>query len=261
MGLIMTHVPDGIRLAKVMADRGLCSRREAERLIAAGQVVVDGTVIAEQGVRIRPDAEIRLDQRGQRWMDAKVTVVLHKPVGIVSTQPEDDQVPAWKLLTADRLQGPADPVQVRRICDQPWFLNVAGRLDRDSRGLLLLSSDGVLGRLITGGQKVAKTYAVTCDRPVSPAALTALNGRLELDGERLLPMEVNRRMGGPAALRFVLREGRNRQIRRCCELVGLRVIDLCREAIGGLTLGDLPEGQWRVVSAADRAALSPDAAP
>jgi len=248
------------RLAKVMARRDLCSRREAERMIGAGQVEVDGVIIAEQGVKVRLDAVIKINRIGQQWIDGKVTILVHKPVGIVSNQPEEDQVPAWKLLTAESLHGAGDPAQVERVLKDPYYLNVAGRLDRDSCGLLVMTTDGLLIKRITGGRSLDKVYHVVCDQPVEPPQLVALNRRMVLDGEQLLQMQVTRLSNGPDHLRFVLREGRNRQIRRCCEQVGLRVKSLLRIAIGPWSLADLPEGKWRLITTAERAAIDQEPA-
>lgn len=248
------------RLAKIMARRDLCSRREAERLIGAGQVEVDGVIIAEQGVKVRPDALIRINRIGQQWIDGKVTILLNKPVGVVSTQPEGDQVPAWKLLTAEAQHGAGDPAQVARVLKDPYYLNVAGRLDRDSCGLLVLTTDGLLVKRITAGRSLDKVYHVVCDQPVAPPQLGTLNRRMILDGEPLLPMQVTRLQDGPDHLRFVLREGRNRQIRRCCEQIGLRVKSLLRINIGPWSLADLPEGKWRLISADERAAIDQEPA-
>jgi len=235
-----------VRLAKLMADRALCSRREAERMIAAGSVRVDGRVIARQGVKVASAARIEIVGIGERWLADKVAVLLHKPLGIVSTQPEGDQVPAWRLLTPARLYGAADPDVVRRICREPWHLSVAGRLDQDSRGLLLLTSDGFLARRVTGGHEWIKVYRVELDRPVSDRALERLNGPRRLDDQPLLAMNVRRL--GERLLRFELREGRKRQIRRVCREEKLTVKDLLRLAIGPFTLGDLPAGRWRVAA-------------
>ncbi len=230
-----------------MADRGLSSRREAERLIAAGSVRVDGQVIDQQGVKVDPKARIEISGIGEQWMADKVTVLLHKPLGIVSTQPEGDQVPAWRLLTPERLHGAADPAVVARICREPWHMAVAGRLDQDSRGLLLLTSDGVLARKVTGSHEWTKVYQVTIDRPISDLALKRLNGPRRLDNKPLLAMIVRRL--SERMLRFELREGRKHQIRRVCREENLTVLNLQRLSIGPFTLGDMPEGRWRVAGA------------
>lgn len=233
-------------MAKIMAHRGLCSRREAERLIEAGEVRVDGVVI-KLGATCSPEADIVVGRRGQGWLADRVTVLLHKPTGIVSTQPEGEQVPAWKLLTEANLSGEADPRLVAKIVAEPWYMAVAGRLDRDSRGLLVLTTDGVLAKRITGGGSgapIRKRYLVTTDRTATESQLARLRGPLMLDGKRLEPMKIER---AGAQLRFELVEGRKHQIRRVCRDVGLDVTDLLRDGIGPWTLAGLPEGRWKLV--------------
>ena len=243
---------DLVRITKLMSERGMCSRREAERLIDAGAVMVDGQVVREQGVKATRTADIQISGRGANWMANKVTVVLNKPMGIVSTQPEGEQVAAWTLLTAERLHGRADEA-ADRVMANPYYLNVAGRLDRDSHGLLVLSTDGLVVKAITGGSEVAKTYLVRVDGQPSEDQISRLRGKLVLDGKKLRPMAVTR--AGRDRLRFELTEGRKHQIRRVCQLVGLEVVDLQRTAVGAWKLDDLPSGHWRVVPQAEVAKL------
>lgn len=240
------------RVAKVMARRGMCSRREAERLIDAGAVEVDGTRVEVQGSTCRPDAEIQIVGRGRRWMADKVTVLLHKPRGVVSTQPEGDQVPAWKLLTRERYHGGEDP-RCARVLERPYYLHVAGRLDRDSSGLLVLSSDGLVVRALTARRSVDKVYQVRLDRAVDDAQLRSLRGAITLDGRPLRRMRVMRL--GRDRLRFELVEGRRHQIRRACRLFGLEVTELARTRVGPWRLDDLPEGRWRLADDATVAGL------
>lgn len=240
------------RIAKLMAARGLCSRREAERLIDAGQVLVDGVVVRGQGGKASPQARIEIAPAGRAALAEALSVVLHKPLGVVSTQPAAGQLPAWKLLRrSSAVRVPAAALE--RVLAAPHTLAVAGRLDRASRGLLLLTQDGALARRVIGGNGVVKRYAVRTEPDASAGQLAKLNGRMRLDGRALLPMQVTRDPSG--SLIFELREGRKHQIRRCCEHVGLRVVDLLRVAIGPLELGDLAAGRWRLVSAAESAAL------
>lgn len=231
------------RIAKIIAHRGLCSRREAERLIAAGLVLVDGIVVRDQGSKAAPDAAIAIAPAGTVVLEAKATVVLNKPVGIVSTQPEPGQVPAWTLLRRDTAEGEMSADVLARILARPESLSVAGRLDRASRGLLILTQDGAVARRIIGGHFVEKVYLVRTAEPVTDAQLRKLRGRQMLDDQPLLPMRVER--VADQAIRLGLREGRKHQIRRLCRRVGLTVIDLFREAVGPFRLGSLPEGHWR----------------
>ncbi|TVR11635.1 MAG: rRNA pseudouridine synthase [Planctomycetota bacterium] len=236
---------DQQRVAKLMAQRGMCSRREAERLIEVGAVLVDGQVVRTQGVKAAPDAEIRLSPHGSNRIQAHTSILLHKPMGIVSTQPEDGQTAAWQLLSSSSAHGRNDAQAVERVLAKPWTMAVCGRLDRDSRGLLILTQNGVLAKTLTGSRGVEKRYLVSVDRHVNQEHLQRLRGEWSLDGHQLLPMRVEQ--AGPRRLRFVLREGRKHQIRRVCAELELRVVDLLREAIGPWSLGSLPEGKWSVI--------------
>ena len=233
------------RVAKLMANRGLCSRREAERLIEQGLVTVNGVVVREQGCKALPDADIRVAPGGAAHLAAQITIVLHKPVGVVSTQPEAGQTPAWKLVTAPRAHGAVDAGALARITAEPWTLAVAGRLDRASRGLLLMTQEGTIARRVIGGQGVEKCYLVRTAEAATDVQIRKLRAPLSLDEQPLLPMRVER--VADDTLRFVLIEGKKHQIRRVCRRFGLTVVDLFRVAIGPLAIGDLPEGRWRVV--------------
>jgi 23S rRNA pseudouridine2604 synthase len=233
------------RIAKLMARRGLCSRREAEKLIEAGLVLVEGRVVQGQGQKAPADAVITLVESGAAALSSLLTVALHKPVGVVSTRPEPGQTPAWKLLRADSIEGEIEAEVLRRVLQDPRSLSVAGRLDRASRGLLILTEDGAVARGIIGGNRVEKTYLVRVSGEARDAQIRKLCGPLALDGRPLLPMRVERVAAD--RLRFVLVEGRRHQIRRVCRKVGLEVVDLLRQAIGDLRLGSLPEGHWRLL--------------
>ncbi len=232
------------RVAKLIAQKGWCSRREAERLIGAGQVLVNGKVVLDQGLRVDVNADITLKDRGQRHLDQLVTVILNKPTEIVSTQPEGDQVPAWTLLTPGNCMTPDDP-NVEEVFGQPWTLAVCGRLDQNSRGLLVMSQDGKLARLITGGNAWKKYYDVTVNKIIKPEHTRQLQVLRQLDDEAIMPMDVSRT--GTQTFRFVLREGKKHQIRRACKAVGLIVTNLVRVKVGPWELGDCPEGKWRII--------------
>ena len=231
------------RLSKIMAARGICSRREADRYIERGLVLVDGEVISVLGTKIRPDAEIELAEAGRKRQAAQATFLLHKPVGYVSSQPEDGHKPASDLLLKenrwkdDRTPRRFNPSQLRG-------LSPAGRLDIDSTGLLVLTQDGRIARRIIGEDSgVDKEYLVRVTGHISEQGLKLLNHGLELDGRTLKPAKVS--WQNEDQLRFVLNEGRKRQIRRMCELVNLKVVGLKRIRIGRIMLGNLPRGQWR----------------
>src|SRR5512143_3443313 len=248
--------PQAERVAKLMAARGLCSRREAERLIDAGCVLLDGEPVRVQGAKAAPGADIRITDAGRDLLGGRATVLLHKPLGIVSTQPEPGQTPAWRLVRANTRRGAIEAAVERSLVADPQSLSVAGRLDRASRGLLVLTQDGTVARRIIGGQGVEKEYLVRTDPPATDGQLRKLNGPMRLDGQPLLPMRVSRL--DSQTLRFVLVEGKKHQIRRCARTVGLSVVDLFRVAVGPLVLGDLPEGCWRVATAQEIAQLQKD---
>lgn len=233
---------EGVRLSKVMAERGLCSRREADRIIERGWVLVDGLRVSELGTRIDPAAEISLAPEAMRQQASQVTILLHKPVGYVSGQPEPGYEPAVRLIGADN-QYDRDHAQ-RFHAPHLRGLAPAGRLDIDSTGLLVLTQNGRIARQLIGDDsKIDKEYIVRVEGRLDEQQLALLNHGLELDGRKLRPAKVE--PINADQLRFVLREGRKRQIRRMCELVGLKVVGLKRTRIGKVRLGDLPLGQWR----------------
>lgn len=237
------------RVNRWLAQSGVCSRREAEGLIARGLVSIDGQTVEDVGRKILPGQTLTLADAATADLGAAMTLMIHKPVGIVSSQPEGEQVPAVRLITRDTLWGKADAIPGR-----DGRLAPVGRLDMDSRGLLILSEDGVVAKAVIGPESLLeKEYLVTVTGQITEARLALLRHGLELDGRQLRPAKVT--LEGPKTLRIVLTEGRNRQIRRMCELVDLWVADLYRIRVGPLTLGDLPEGQWRPLTAQERAAL------
>src|SRR5580698_2585920 len=235
------------RVNRWLAQNGVCSRREAEGLITRGLVSIDGQPVVDAGHKIAPGQTLVLADDARAALDGALTVVLHKPVGVVSAQPEPGQVPAIRLLTAETLVGES-PV----IPDRDTRLAPVGRLDMDSRGLLILSEDGVVAKAVIGPQsELEKEYRVAVIGQLTDARLARLRHGLELDGRRLKRADVS--VISEQRLRIVLREGRNRQIRRMCELVDLKVVDLFRVRVGPVLLGDLPERRWRVLTAPERA--------
>lgn len=232
-----------VRLSKLMSERGLCSRREADSYIERGRVYVDGCRVTELGTKVDPACAIRLDTQASAQQQQRVTILLHKPVGYVSGQPEPGYQPAVKLIRPDTLwqDGRASrafyPAHLKGLAP-------AGRLDIDSTGLLVLTQDGRVAKQLIGDDSgVEKEYLVRVAGRLDERGLALLNHGLSLDGRRLRPAKVA--WQNADQLRFILREGRKRQIRRMCELVGLRVVGLKRVRIGRVRLGDLPLGQWR----------------
>jgi 23S rRNA pseudouridine2604 synthase len=230
-----------VRLSKLMAQRGVCSRREADVFIEQGMVSVNGVIVDQLGTKVAPDAEITLAPQAVKKQKELITIILNKPVGYVSAQPEPGYAPAIKLITVANQFGKGNK---RLMPEHLKGLAVAGRLDIDSQGLLLFTQDGRLAKKIIGEEsRVEKEYIVRVRGLLSDDGLRLLRGGLALDGKPLKPAQVewiNRDQ-----LRFVLREGRKRQIRRMCDLVGLTVVGLKRVRVGKIRLGDLPEGKWR----------------
>ena len=243
-----------LRINKWLAEEGVCSRREADALILKGLVKVDGQD-AIAGQKIEAGQTLTLEQKATRQLDNKLSILYHKPVGIVSGTPEAGEIPAVRLITEETLSGKAHAIPGRYNKLAPL-----GRLDKDSRGLLVMSEDGVLAKALIGpASQIDKEYIVKVRGEVTEEALAKLRHGLELDGRKLKPAGVERIKA--QELRFVLHEGRNRQIRRMCDLVGLRVVDLMRVRIGSLELAGLPEGKWRPLSGKEREALLQGYAP
>lgn len=252
-----------IRLNKRMADLGLCSRREADEWIARGWVLVNGQP-AVMGQPVPPDAQVEVLPQARHQQAGQVTILLHKPVGYVSGLPEDGHESAAVLIKPqshwreDRSSRRFEALHTRGLAP-------AGRLDIDSTGLLVLTQDGRVARTLIGEDSgVEKEYlvrvhwapngpkgagVVTQDvQAVFPAErLALLRHGLSLDDQPLKPAQVD--WQNPEQLRFVLREGKKRQIRRMCEQVGLHVVGLKRIRIGRVMLGNLPVGQWRYLGA------------
>ncbi|MGB4360549.1 MAG: pseudouridine synthase [Rhodoferax sp.] len=274
-----------------MAELGMASRREADEWIGKGWVKVNGRV-AEMGMQVTPDVRIEIDKQATGAQAKQVTVLINKPLGLVSGQAEDGHEPAITLVqpqnrwTEDNARFFFHPSQLKSLVP-------AGRLDIDSTGLLVLTQDGRVARQLIGEDAVmekeylvrvmytgvlntaaansaAATYAAA-PRPAQPAQITQLSRiddddpvsqdvqsvfpadklallrhGLSLDGQPLQRAKVE--WQNPEQLRFVLTEGKKRQIRRMCEQVGLKVVGLKRVRIGKVMLGNLPVGQWRYLA-------------
>ena len=243
------------RVNRWLAQSGVCSRREAEALIEAGLISIDGEVVADPGRKISRGQCLTLADRASNALASKITAIINKPVGFVSAQPEPGQTPAARLLTRRTLVGGGVQIPTPTTSLAPL-----GRLDLDSRGLLILSEDGVLAKAVIGPESlVDKEYQVRVEGRITSERLGLLRHGLQLDGRVLKPAKVS--FLSDQTLKFVLVEGRNRQIRRMCDLVGLKVIDLLRVRIGPISLGDLPEGRWRGMSDDERKRLIAAAGP
>ncbi|WP_081884776.1 pseudouridine synthase [Paraburkholderia kururiensis] len=247
--------PGTLRLSKRMSELGLCSRREADEWIEKGWVLVDGVLVDTLGAKVHPEQQIEINPAARAAQARQVTILLHKPVGFVSGQAEDGYPPAATLVTpanhwdGDRSGIRFSPLHLRTLAP-------AGRLDIDSTGLLVLTQDGRVAKQLIGEQSdVDKEYLVRVtygdlstdiDQHFPAESLAMLRHGLALDDVPLKPAMVSWQNG--EQLRFVLREGKKRQIRRMCELVGLKVVGLKRVRMGRVTLGALPQGQWRYMT-------------
>jgi 23S rRNA pseudouridine2604 synthase len=241
-----------------MAELGLCSRREADAWIEQGWVLVNGRP-AEMGVKVGPNDRVEIDPRAKGHQETQVTILLHKPMGYVSGQAEDGHEPAITLIHGrshwreDTSKNRIQPSQLRGLAP-------AGRLDIDSVGLLVLTQDGRVARQLIGEDShmekeylVRVTYqgeALNVQKVFPREQLARLRHGLSLDGKPLKPAQVE--WQNPEQLRFVLTEGKKRQIRRMCEQVGLLVVGLKRIRMGRVVLGNLPVGQWRYLGAHER---------
>ena len=276
-----------LRLNKRMAELGLASRREADEWIGKGWVTVNGEV-ATMGMQVKPDVKIEITKQAQGQQANQVTVLINKPLGLVSGQAEDGHEPAITLVQPQN-RWAEDNARFFFHGSQLKSLVPAGRLDIDSTGLLVLTQDGRVARQLIGedslmekeylvrvvytghansaaANSAAATYGgkptqlsrIDDDDPVStdvqsvfPAdKLQLLRHGLSLDGQALQKAQVE--WQNPEQLRFVLVEGKKRQIRRMCELVGLKVVGLKRVRVGRVMLGNLPVGQWRYLQAHER---------
>jgi 23S rRNA pseudouridine2604 synthase len=233
-----------------MSELGLCSRREADEWIENGWVRVDGAVMKTLGTRVPRTAKIEIDKAATRHQGEQVTIILNKPVGYVSGQPEDGHQPAMVLIKPEN-RWSEDSSRTKFLPSHLRGLAPAGRLDIDSTGLIVFTQDGrVAKRLIGQDTDVEKEYLVRVTGTLSAEGLNKLRHGLELDGVKLKPAQVS--WANEDQLRFALREGRKRQIRRMCEMVGLEVVGLKRVRTGGVPLGALPVGQWRYLRKDER---------
>ena len=221
------------RLQKILSARGVCSRRQAEELLAAGRVTCDGVVCAV-GDRADPEVNtICVDGKPLPTGAKPVYIMLHKPRGFVTTLKDE--------------KGRRD---VSQLIDCGARVYPVGRLDMDSEGLLLFTNDGEFAnRMMHPKHEMNKTYHAWVEK-CTDAGLEKVKLPIELDGYRIAPPEVTvlHREGNRALLEITIHEGRNRQVRRMCEKAGMYVTRLRRVSEGSLTLGDLPKGKWRYLT-------------
>lgn len=229
-----------MRLAKFLAHGGVASRRMAEKVIAAGRVTVGGEVVTDPARDVGEGDDVRVDG-GPVGAEPREVWAVNKPAGVVSTAREPGERPA-----------------VVELVDSPARLYPVGRLDADSTGLLLLTNDGALANRLTHPRYgVAKTYRVRLRRAPSEGEIERLRRGVELEDGPTAPAEVRR--AGEREIEIVIREGRNRQVRRMVEAVGNRVLGLRRVGFGPLRLGRLAEGAARRLGGEEIARLWEDA--
>lgn len=238
-----TPLPDEpVRLSKLMAQRGICSRREADDYISRGLVFVDGEPVSVLGTKVLAHQRIELAAEAQQQQHELVSILINKPIGYVSGQPEDGYKPAVELITPENRWAESKGPALKR--EHLRGLAPAGRLDIDSKGLIVFTQDGRLAKRLTGeNSELEKEYLVRVAGKLDDGDLALLRHGLMLDAKALKPAHVE--WMNADQLRFVLKEGRKRQIRRMCDMVRLKVVGLKRVRIGKVMLGKLPEGQWR----------------
>lgn len=225
-----------------MSEQGICSRREADSYIEKGLVLVDGKVVDQLGTKVDPNCNITLKEEAASEQDQKLTILLNKPVGYVSCQPEKGYEEALDLITPKNRDKKFKttltlPKKLRNFA-------VAGRLDINSKGLLIFTQDGrVAKKLISSESQIEKEYLVHIVGELTPDKLEKLRFGLSLDGKKLKPAVIEKM--DSHFLKFILKEGKKRQIRRMCELLDLTVTGIKRVRVGKVKLGSLKEGQWR----------------
>jgi 23S rRNA pseudouridine2604 synthase len=221
-------VTDAIRINKFFTEHGICSRREADRLIAAGRVTINNAV-AKLGDQVTPEDVIARDGQMIPWGQARIYIKYHKPVGVTTTS--EAHVPR----------------NIIREIGHSERIFPIGRLDKDSSGLILLTNDGdIVNEILRTEFGHEREYEVTVDRPYDQAALDRLAAGVVILGSKTKPCRVERL--GSNRFRIVLTEGRNRQIRRMCQTVGYRVLTLHRVRIMHITLAGLLSGAWKPLS-------------
>jgi len=216
---------EAVRINKFLSEAGICSRREADRLIAAGQIKVDG-IRAELGTKVGPDQEVRMGKRIIREKPRLIVLAVNKPAGIVCTEERRERK------------------SIIRFLNYPARITYVGRLDKDSEGLLLMTNNGdIINKMMRAGNYHEKEYKVTVDKEITEEFLTAMRTGVAILDTVTRPCEVEQI--GKYKFRIVLTQGLNRQIRRMCEALGYQVRSLRRIRIMNIRLGDLKEGQYR----------------
>lgn len=226
---------EALRLNKFLSEAGVCSRREADRLIEAGRVTVDGKK-AETGMKITPGQEVRVDQKLVKPEEEMIVLAVNKPRGIVCTEEK------------------REPDNIIRFLNYPTRITYAGRLDKDSEGLLLMTNNGdIINKMMRAGNYHEKEYLVTVDKPVTEEFLQHMARGVPILDTVTRACQVKKE--GKKTFRIILTQGLNRQIRRMCEALGYKVVTLKRVRIMQIRLGDLKPGQYRPLTEQELASL------
>ena len=217
-----------VRLNKYLSEAGVCSRREADRLIESGKVTVDGQR-AQTGMKIRPGQEVRVGRKVVSRKDEMVVLAVNKPRGIVCTEEKRERN------------------SIVRFLDYPIRVTYIGRLDKDSRGLLLMTNNGdIINRMMRAANHHEKEYKVTVDHEITGEFLEKMAGGVGILDTVTRPCKVEKL--GKYTFSIILTQGLNRQIRRMCEALGYEVKDLVRVRVMNIRLGSLKEGEYREVT-------------
>ena len=224
-----------VRLNKYLSEAGVCSRREADKLIAAGQVTVDG-VRAETGMKVEPWQVVRIGKKQVSKQEEMIVLAVNKPRGIVCTEERRERD------------------SIVRFLNYPVRITYVGRLDKDSEGLLLMTNNGdIINRMMRAANKHEKEYKVTVNKPVTDEFLKEMAGGVPILDTVTRPCQVEKL--GKYKFKIILTQGLNRQIRRMCQQAGLEVTRLKRIREGALSLGTLPPGAWRYLTEKEIRAL------
>lgn len=217
-----------VRLNKYLSEAGVCSRREADRLIASGRVTVDGRP-GETGMKVYPGQKVCVGKKAVSRQEEMVLLAVNKPAGIVCTEERRERS------------------SIIRFLDYPVRITYVGRLDKDSRGLLLMTNNGdIINKIMRAVNRHEKEYKVTVDRAVTEDFLERMAGGVPILDTVTRPCRVQKI--GKYTFSIILTQGMNRQIRRMCEALGYQVKDLVRTRIVNIELGNLKEGEYRRVS-------------
>lgn len=220
-----------VRLNKYLSEAGVCSRREADRLIESGRVTVDGKP-AQTGMKVIPGQEVRVGKKLVSKGDEMVVLAVNKPRGIVCTEEKRERN------------------SIVRFLDYPIRVTYVGRLDKDSRGLLLMTNNGdIINRMMRASNYHEKEYKVTVDKEITDEFLEKMAGGVPILDTVTRPCKV--RKIGKYTFSIILTQGLNRQIRRMCEALGYEVKDLLRVRVMNIRLGSLKEGGYRKVTDAE----------